>query len=50
MKPAEASTDRFWRHADARGDGSYRCRKAASLGIAALMRNLARRGLLPEPQ
>ena len=22
MKPAEASTDRFWRRADVRGDGS----------------------------
>ena len=87
MKPAEASTDRFWRHADVRGDGSDRFTETAGVsrstptvseflntwsgatlgalenkvttsqqappwtrGIAALMRNLARRGLLPEPQ
>ena len=90
MKPAEASTDRFWRHADVRGDGSDRFAREGrvrdvsrstptvseflntwsgaalgalenkvttsqqappwTLGIAALMRNLARRGLLPEPQ
>ena len=86
MKPAEASTDRFWRRAHVRGDGSDRfgvrdvshstptvssssTRGLARLpvrwktkvttseqappwtpGIAALMRNLARRGLLPEPQ
>ena len=89
MKPAEASTDRFWRNADVRGDGSDRFAERRvrvvlrstptvseflntwsgatlgalennvttseqappwTLGIAALMRNLARRGLLPEPQ
>ena len=44
MKPAEASTDRFWRRADVRGDGSDRFWPGNAL------RNLARRGLLPEPQ